>query len=65
LRVTEAKETEYKPVVMETQPTLMLTGPANPFPAQAPPTQGFNNVPSSNAGYAIGGQIPSYQGYSM
>merc|ERR1712179_285025 len=34
LRVTEAKETEYKPVVMETQPQLMLTGPGCAFPAQ-------------------------------
>merc|ERR1712106_779403 len=58
LRVTEAKETEYKPVVMEPQPQLMLTGPGA-FPAQAPPG-GFNNV-----GNNFGGAMPSYQGYSM
>jgi len=59
LRVTEAKETEYKPVVMETQPQLMLTGPGGAFPAQ-PPQGGYNNV-----GNNFGGAMPSYQGYSM
>merc|ERR1712059_248384 len=56
LRVTEA---------METEPTLMLTGPAGPFPPQGAPAAGFNNVPSSTAGYTMAGQMPSYQGYSM
>jgi len=59
LRVTEAKETEYKPVVMETQPQLMLTGPGGAFPAQGAPG-GYNNV-----GNNFGGPMPAYQGYSM
>jgi clathrin heavy chain len=66
-RVEEKKEEEYKPVVMETQPQLMLTGPI-----------GFNNstsAPSGGAGapytgsaagnsFPTGGGMP-YQGYSM
>merc|ERR1712002_1212294 len=58
LRVSEKKEEEYKPVVMETQPQLMLTGPGA-FPAQGTPG-GFNNVANN-----FGGAMPSYQGYSM
>merc|ERR1712142_990301 len=62
LRVTEAKETEYKPVVLETQPQLMLTGPI-----------GFNNSTSAPgapySGGAAGNSFPQggmpYQGYSM
>ena len=52
-RATEAKEENSKPIVMETQPQLMLGygGTA------APPSAGaFNNT------YA---GMPSYQGYSM
>jgi len=66
-RITEKKETEYKPVVMESQPQLMLTGPAG-FPAS---TAGFNGAsPAPGAAapggtYTIPGQMPSYQGYSM
>merc|ERR1739846_183838 len=56
LRQTEEKEAEYKPVVMETQPQLMLGygGAAAPAPAGA-----YNNQ------YTVPGQMPSYQGYSM
>merc|ERR1712241_580169 len=52
-RATEAKEENSKPIVMETQPQLMLGygGAAAPPPAGA-----FNNT------YA---GMPSYQGYSM
>jgi len=67
-RVEEKKEEEYKPVVMETQPQLMLTGPI-----------GFNNstsAPSGGAGapytggaagnsFPTGGSGMPYQGYSM
>jgi len=56
LRLTEEKDKEYKPVVMETQPILMLTGPqGSPFPQQGAP----------GAGYQMPGKVPSYQGYSM
>jgi clathrin heavy chain len=65
LRISEKKETEYKPVVMESQPQLMLTGPAG-FPGT---TAGFNSTASPAAApggtYTIPGQMPSYQGYSM
>jgi len=73
LRISEKKETEYKPVVMESQPQLMLTGPAG-FAGSA---AGFNHVgansstatpvPGASAPgtYTIPGQMPSYQGYSM
>merc|ERR1712013_210647 len=58
LRVTEEKEAEYKPVAMETQPILMLTGPQAGFqPQQQPQAPG--------QGYQIPGKMPSYQGYSM
>jgi len=63
-RVEEKKEEEYKPVVMETQPQLMLTGPI-----------GFNNSTSAPSGSgstyagAPGNSFPQggmpYQGYSM
>jgi len=63
-RVEEKKEEEYKPVVMETQPQLMLTGPI-----------GFNNSTSAPSGGgstyagAPGNSFPQggmpYQGYSM
>merc|ERR1712066_818002 len=62
-RVEEKKEEEYKPVVLETQPQLMLTGPI-----------GFNNstsAPSGGAPYAgaAGNSFPQggmpYHGYSM
>merc|ERR1712121_202579 len=58
-RVTEAKEEKSKPIVMETQPQLMLTGPSGAFPAQGAPG-GYNNV-----GNNFGGPMPTYQGYSM
>jgi len=58
LRQTEEKEAEYKPVAMETQPILMLTGPQAGFqPQQQPQAPG--------QGYQIPGKMPSYQGYSM
>ena len=60
-RVEEKKEEEYKPVVMETQPQLMLTGP-----------MGYNNAGAAPGGYAApggnsfpAGGMPPYQGYSM
>lgn len=71
LRITEKKETEYKPVVMESQPQLMLTGPAG-FPGST--AAGFNHVGANSSApaggsaagtYTIPGQMPSYQGYSM
>merc|ERR1719318_1774353 len=53
-RATEAKEENSKPIVMDTQPQLMLGyGGAAPPPAGA-----YNNS------YAAPG-MPSYQGYSM
>jgi len=66
-RISEKKETEYKPVVLESQPQLMLTGPAGAFQGGAP---GYNHVgapaaPPAAGGYTIPGQMPSYQGYSM
>jgi len=48
-RLEEKKEAEYKPVVMETQPQLMLTGP-----------MGFNNTAN-----AYGAGLPPYHGYNM
>merc|ERR1712045_890076 len=55
-RATEAKEENSKPIVMETQPQLMLGygGPGAPPPAGA-----FNNQ------YTVPGQMPSYQSYNM
>jgi len=56
-RLEEKKEEEYKPVVMETQPQLMLTGPIGGFPAGAAPG------PTTNS---FGSAMPTnYQGYSM
>jgi len=49
-RQEEKKEAEYKPVVLETQPQLMLTGPLG----------GFNNAAS-----AFGTGMPPYHGYNM
>jgi len=64
-RITEKKETEYKPVVLESKPQLMLTGPAAGFPAAA----GYNHVAPTGAGagatYGMPAQMPTYQGYSM
>jgi len=60
-RITEKKETEYKPVVMESQPQLMLTGPAGGFPGAT----GFNGAAAAPGSYGMPGQMPSYQGYSM
>merc|ERR1712088_734536 len=58
LRQTEEKEAEYKPVAMESQPILMLTGPQAGFPQQ-------QQQPAPGQGYQIPGKMPSYQGYSM
>jgi len=58
-RLTEAKEEEYKPVVMETKPVLMLTGPGSIGAGAAP----YNHVGQNS--YAAPGGMPSYQGYSM
>jgi len=56
-RLEEKKEDEYKPVVLETQPQLMLTGPIGGFPAGAAPG------PTTNS---FGSAMPTnYQGYSM
>jgi len=56
-RLEEKKEEEYKPVVMETQPQLMLTGPIGGFPAGAAPGATTNS---------FGSAMPTnYQGYSM
>lgn len=63
-RLEEKKEEEYKPVVMETQPTLMLTGPMgfnNSAPPPPNPAGGF--APTGNS-FPPGG-MPAYQGYSM
>merc|ERR1712117_229724 len=61
-RQEEKKEEEYKPVVMETQPTLMLTGPG----------MGYNNaaggvppVPPATNNFAPPGPMPSYSSYNM
>lgn len=74
LRITEKKEEEYTPVVLESKPQLMLTGPGA-YPGGAP--VGYNNVGGgAGVGYVGGGggagapygmpaQMPSYQGYSM
>jgi len=56
-RMEEKKEEEYKPVVMETQPQLMLTGPIGGFPTGAAPG------PTTNS---YGSAMPTnFQGYSM
>jgi len=56
-RLEEKKEEEYKPVVMETQPQLMLTGPIGGFPTGAAPG------PTTNS---YGSAMPTnFQGYSM
>jgi len=60
-RLEEKKEEQYKPVVMETQPQLMLTGPM----AMGAPPGGLN---SNSFGSAAGMATPggsNYQGYSM
>merc|ERR1711992_398024 len=61
-RLEEKKEEQYKPVVMETQPQLMLTGPM----AMGGGAPGMNN---NSFGAAPGGGMPApgsnYQGYSM
>merc|ERR1712172_387276 len=56
LRAEEVKEENNKPIVMETQPQLMLGygGAAAPAPAGA-----YNNQ------YPVPGQMPSYQSYNM
>merc|ERR1711970_717454 len=54
-RITEEKDKEFKPVAMESQPILMLTGPQGSFQQQGAPA----------APYQMGGKMPSYQGYSM
>merc|ERR1712002_1414989 len=46
-RLEEKKEEEYKPVVMETQPQLMLTGPIGGFPAGAAPGATTNSFGSA------------------
>lgn len=56
-RLEEKKEEEFKPVVMETQPQLMLTGPIGGFPTGAAPG------PTTNS---YGSAMPTnFQGYSM
>merc|ERR1711899_310725 len=65
LRQTEEKEAEYKPVVMETQPTLMLTGPMTTYNAgsTAPP---YTNSTSGNSfASSQPGGFPTGPGYSM
>jgi len=60
-RLEEKKEEQYKPVVMETQPQLMLTGPM----AMGAPPGGLN---SNSFGATPGMATPggsNYQGYSM
>merc|ERR1712141_781067 len=62
---TEEKEAEYKPVVMETQPTLMLTGPMTTYNAgsTAPP---YTNSTSGNSfASSQPGGFPTGPGYSM
>merc|ERR1719216_559159 len=68
-RQEEKKEEEYKPVVMETQPTLMLTGPMGSYNSgtAAPP---YTNSTTGNsfASQPGGGGMPPYTtgpGYSM
>lgn len=61
-RLEEKKEAEYKPVVMETQPQLMLTGPMA-YNSSAPGYTGTGAPPAGNS--FPGGNMPSYQGYSM
>jgi len=56
MRQEEKKEQEYKPVVMDSQPQLMLTGP-----------MAFNNSTAAGfPGAAAGNNVPpNYPGYSM
>lgn len=56
-RLEEKKEEEYKPVVLETAPQLMLTGPIGGFPAGTAPGPTTNSFGS--------GMPTNYQGYSM
>ncbi|TRY70577.1 hypothetical protein TCAL_08726 [Tigriopus californicus] len=55
-RQAEKQEEEYKPVVMETQPQLMLTGPG---------AMNFNHGGVPGGSFPQAGAMPSYQGYSM
>merc|ERR1711953_574882 len=61
LRVEEKKEAEFKPVVMETQPQLMLTGPMGTYNSgtAAPP---YTNSTTGNsfASQPGGGGMPPY-----
>merc|ERR1739846_186755 len=56
-RLEEKKEEEYKPVVMETQPQLMLTGPIGGFPTGAAPGPTTNSygsaMPTNSQGYSM------------
>jgi len=65
-RLEEKKEAEYKPVVMETQPTLMLTGPMgyNSGSAPAPP---YTSATGNSFGASQTGMppYPGQPGYSM
>jgi clathrin heavy chain len=63
-RVEEKKEEEYKPVVMETQPQLMLTGPIGFNNSTSAPPGGAPFAGAAGNSFPQGGGMP-YQGYSM
>jgi len=63
-RVEEKKEEEYKPVVMETQPQLMLTGPIGFNNSTSAPPPGAPYAGATGNSFPQGGGMP-YQGYSM
>jgi clathrin heavy chain len=63
-RVEEKKEEEYKPVVMETQPQLMLTGPIGFNNSTSAPPGGAPYAGAAGNSFPQGGGMP-YQGYSM
>ncbi|XP_040566519.1 LOW QUALITY PROTEIN: clathrin heavy chain 1 [Lepeophtheirus salmonis] len=62
-RMEEKQEQEYKPVVMDNQSQLMLTGPMNFNNQGANP--GAVSANFSGNSFVPPGGIPSYQGYSM
>jgi clathrin heavy chain len=70
-RLVEKKEAEYKPVVMETQPTLMLTGPMTTYNSGSTAAPPYTNSTSGNSFASSqpgGGGMPPYTtgpGYSM
>merc|ERR1719400_2141920 len=64
-RLEEKKEEEYKPVVMETQPTLMLTGPMTTYNAGSTAAPYTNSTSGNSFASSQPGGFPTGPGYSM